>query len=119
MPCGNAAFLPALGPVCTIEESPHALTTLPSGSNSMAGGEAVDFSGLPATPSGDTRPPVWKPRVTMKTWSCESIQVPPTSPVTQLWGRGLGQNGSTLNVGAFGGSAFVGGLHKVPTIVNA
>src|ERR1700758_4490913 len=100
MPFGRTAFLPAFGaPAGTIDGSPHELTTLPSGSNSMAGGDAVDFSGLPPTPSGETRPPVWNPRVTMNTWSCESTQVPPTSPVTQLWGSGFGQDGSTWKAG--------------------
>src|SRR5438309_10857554 len=84
-------------------------TTLPSRSNSITGGEALDLNGPPSvpvlvsappTPSGEASPPVWNPRVTMNTWSRESMQVPPTSPVTQLSGSGLGQNGSTLNVGA-------------------
>src|SRR5437899_9170547 len=35
----------------------------------------------------------------MKRWSRESMQVPPTSPVTQLSGSGLGKNGSTTNLG--------------------
>src|SRR5437879_4370174 len=37
----------------------------------------------------------------MNTWSLESTQVPPISPVTQPGGRGLGQNGSTTNLGEF------------------
>src|SRR5467141_1202697 len=57
VPFGMTAFLPAFGPVCTIDASPQELTTFPSGSNSITGGEAVDFSGLPPTPSGDTSPP--------------------------------------------------------------
>src|SRR5690348_17063132 len=102
MPCGNTAFLPSFGPggvlAGTSDGSPHALTTLPSSSNSITGGDALDLTYFPATPSGDVRPPVWKPRVTMKRWSCESMQVPPTSPVTQLSGNGFGQNGSTAYV---------------------
>src|SRR5439155_19935336 len=98
MPFGNTAFLVAFGPLATSDGSPHELTTLPSRSNSMTGGDACDF-GAPATPSGDVSPPFWKPRVTMKMWSFESAHVPPTSPVTQPAGRGFGQNGSTTNRG--------------------
>jgi hypothetical protein len=64
----------------------------------MIGGEAIDL-GAPPTPSGETRPPFWKPRVTMKTWSRESTHVPPISPVTQPLGSGLGQKGSATNRG--------------------
>src|SRR5258708_36964693 len=53
--------------------SPHAFTTLPSGSNSITGAAETESS-----VSGElTR----LPRVTMNTWSCESTQVPATSPV--------------------------------------
>src|SRR6187431_2336332 len=58
--------------------SPHALTTLPSRLNSMTGG-----AGTESSVSGElTR----LPRVTMKTWSRESTQVPATSPVDQGFG---------------------------------
>src|SRR5229473_714333 len=110
MLCGRTAFWPALGcPAGTSDGLPQARATLPSVSNSMTGGDALDLNGpprvplfvsAPPTPSGEARPPVWKPRVTMMRWSCESMQVPPGSPVTQLSGSGFGQNGSTLNVGA-------------------
>src|SRR5690348_3335793 len=123
MPFGSTAFWPATllpaGPVLPAGMSAAnaaalvvqalLVTTLPSRSNSTTGGDALDLNGPPSvpvlvsappTPSGEARPPVWKPRVTMKRWSRESMQVPPTSPVTQLSGSGLGQNGSTLNVGA-------------------
>src|SRR5678815_4503799 len=93
--------------------SPHALTTLPSGSNSMTGA-----AGTESSVSGEfTR----LPRVTMNTWSCESTHVPATSPVDQGLGlpvdvlttRGVPQspalgNGSfghepsATNVGSFG-----------------
>src|SRR4051812_36536766 len=57
---------------------PQALTTLPSVSNSMTGG-----AGTESSVSGElTR----LPRVTMNTWSCESTQVPATSPVDHGFG---------------------------------
>src|SRR5215472_16785349 len=56
----------------------QALTTLPARSNSMTGGEDTA-----STSSGAIR----LPRLTVKTWSRESVQVPATSPVTQ--GLGL------------------------------
>src|SRR5438105_15643944 len=55
--------------------------------------------------------PSWlfcQPRLSVKMWSCESMHVPPTSPVAHLCrlplaslncGNGFGQNGSTLNCG--------------------
>src|SRR6266853_3400158 len=53
--------------------SPHAFTTLPAGSNSITGA-----AGTESRVSGElTR----FPRVTMNTWSRESMQVPATSPV--------------------------------------
>src|SRR5512147_3081400 len=51
-----------------------ALTTLPSLSNSITVGDETAV-----TVSGETR----LPRLTVNTWSCESTQVPATSPVTQ------------------------------------
>src|ERR1700739_3494681 len=36
----------------------------------------------------------------MNTWSRESMQAPPIPPVTQRFGNGLGQEGSTSNLGA-------------------
>src|SRR6266850_1392837 len=55
----------------------HAFTTLPSESYSTTEGE-----GCATTVSGETRLPAG-PRLTVKRWSLESIQVPATSPVTQ------------------------------------
>src|SRR5450631_1210935 len=53
--------------------SPQALTTSPSGLNSITGA-----AGTESSVSGElTR----LPRVTMNTWSRESMQVPATSPV--------------------------------------
>src|SRR3954462_795590 len=92
----------------TSEGSPHAFTTLPSCANSITGGDAFDLNpppsapvagSAPPMPSGDVRPPFWNARVTTKTWSWESTQVPPTSPVIQLFGNGLGHVASTTNVG--------------------
>src|SRR5438309_1786606 len=58
--------------------SPHALTTLPSGSNCMTGA-----AGTESTVSGEfTR----LPRVTMNTLSPESTHVPATSPVDHGFG---------------------------------
>ena len=54
-----------------------ALTTLPSASNSITVGDGTAF-----TVSVETR----LPRLTVNTWSCESTQVPATSPVTQGFG---------------------------------
>src|SRR5207302_9603871 len=69
----------------------QAFTTFPSRSNSMTEGE-----GWSTTVSGETRfvgavvgVPLttlvlpWGPRLTVKTWSCESTVFPATSPVTQ------------------------------------
>src|ERR1700675_531648 len=39
------------------------------------------------------------PRLTVNTWSCAATQVPPTEPVTQRSGKGLGQSGSTWKLG--------------------
>src|SRR6185295_7826272 len=52
---------------------PHALTTLPSRSNSITGA-----AGTESSVSGELSR---FPRVTMNTWSRESTQVPATSPV--------------------------------------
>src|SRR5690349_23357468 len=72
----------------------------------MIGGEAIDL-GAPPTPSGEARPPFWKPRVTMKTWSRESTHVPPISPVTQPFGRlgpeRIGHEPGGVETGAVGG----------------
>src|SRR5581483_5330104 len=124
MPFGRTAFWPATlfpaGPTLPAGisvGSPHAWATLPAGSNSITGGDALDLNcppsvpvcvSAPPTPSGEVSAPFWKARVTMNTWSWESTQVPPTSPVTQLSGSGLGQNGSTWKVGARSGGAFIG-----------
>src|SRR6266851_73810 len=60
-------------PLGSTLRSPQALTTLPAGSNSITGG-----AGTESRVSGElTR----FPRVTMNTWSRESMQVPATSPV--------------------------------------
>src|SRR4051794_28199478 len=91
---------------------PHALTTLPSESNSITGA-----AGTESSVSGEfTR----LPRVTMKTWSRESTQVPATSPVdhglafpvevlttsgvpkSPALGSGIFGHATTSNVGAFG-----------------
>src|SRR5262252_5582961 len=56
----------------------QAFTTLPSASNSITVGEDTAV-----TVSGAMR----LPRLTVNTWSCESMHVPATSPVTQ--GLGL------------------------------
>src|SRR5262245_39173319 len=77
----------------------QAFTTLPSPSYSTTGGD-----GTAITVSGATRP-FWKARFTVMTWSLESTQVPPTSPVTHGFpltgseGNGFGQKGSTTNRG--------------------
>src|SRR5205823_11184626 len=70
MPCGRTAFWPAFGcPAGTSEGSPQARATLPSVSNSITGGEALDlnapprvpvFVSAPPTPSGEARPQVWR-----------------------------------------------------------
>src|ERR1700686_230790 len=109
---------------------PQAFATLPSRSYSTTGGD-----GTATTVSGEIRPPVWKARLTVKTWSCESMQVPPTSPGTQGFGlpvvgeicvgstgNGLGQNGSTLNRGAFAPSlatALLSGVQRPMPTANA
>src|SRR4249920_37440 len=93
--------------------SPHAFTTLPARSNSMTGA-----AGTESSVSGElTR----FPRVTMNTWSRESMQVPATSPVdhglglpvdvlitsgvpkSPALGNGIfGHDPSTVNLGSFG-----------------
>src|SRR5207247_1509173 len=66
------------------------MTTLPSGSNSITGG-----AGLPTSFSWAVRLFGSAVGFTMNTWSFASTHVPPTFPVTQSFGRGLGQKGST------------------------
>src|SRR5439155_714468 len=59
---------------------------------------------------------------TTPTWSFESMQVPATSPVTQLSGSGFGQNGSTRKLGGladFLGSAWVSGFKKPRPVIKA
>src|SRR4029078_5146312 len=72
--------------------SPQELTTLPSGSNSITGGAglAISFSAFVRLVGSAVR-------LTMNTWSLASTQVPPTFPVTQSSGSGLGQKGATSN----------------------
>src|SRR5437660_292895 len=126
MLCGMTAFEPS-GFFAWL---PQAFATLPSRSYSTTGGD-----GTATTVSGEIRPPVWKPRLTVKTWSCESMQVPPTSPVTHGFGlpvvveicvvstgSGLGHDASTLNRGAFGPSlapAFLSGVQRPRPTANA
>src|SRR5947209_4722991 len=132
MPFGNTAFCPTtltppIGgavPAGTRDGSPQAFTTLPAGSNSTTGGEGRDLNVPPSapvvgfappTPSGDVRPPVWKPRVTTNTWSLASMQVPPTWPSTHPFGSGLGQFGSTAICGGFlTDCAGTGTFHRLP-----
>src|SRR5882672_6942932 len=81
--------------------SPHAATVLPLRSNSITGGAA-----MPLTSSGVSR----LPRVTIKTWSRESTQVPATSPgihvrarpvtASGVLGNGLGQSATSSYFGA-------------------
>jgi len=62
--------------------------------------EGTVFVSAPPTPFRRNEAACLETRVTMMRWSCESMQVPPGSPVTQLSGSGLAQKGSTLKVGA-------------------
>src|SRR6516162_6906661 len=131
MPFGTTAFCPTMlfvptgggVPAGTRLGSPHELTTLPAGSNSTTGGAGLDlklppsapvFGFAPPTPSGAVRPPFWNPRVTTKTWSFASMQVPPTWPRIQPFGSGFGQFGSAAINGAFRpGAASAGGEHAM------
>src|SRR5882672_6608765 len=75
--------------------SPHPLTILPSGSNSItigAGGPPVKFeAALPVKLSG---------RLSMNTWSRASTHIPPTSPTTAPSGKGnFGQDESNSYLG--------------------
>src|SRR5260370_24556917 len=103
MPLGMTLLVPAGRLPCSrstvvFDSSPHAFTTLPSASYSTTGGDPIEL-----VPSWPERPPVWNPRLTVMTWSFESMQLPPTSPVTHWWplvlGRGLGQDASTVKRG--------------------
>src|SRR5579864_3919617 len=47
----------------------------------------------------------------MNTWSRESIHRPPMPPVTQRFGNGLGQEGSTSNLGGLP-CACIGAKHQ-------
>ena len=77
---------------------PHVRTMSPSGLYSMTGGDATAV-----VPSWPVSPFACHPRLTVMTWSFELMQLPPGSPETHWWpsgaGRGLGQNGSTWNLG--------------------
>src|SRR5881392_3575509 len=112
---------------------PQAFTTLPSGSNSTTGADGTE-----SRVSGElTR----FPRVTMNTWSCESMQVPATSPVDHGFGfpvdvlstSGVPQSpalGSGIlghepsgtkvgSLGALGESAWSAGVNVPAPMINA
>ena len=100
MPWGSTAAAPA----GVRAGSPQLPATLPSVSYRMTGGEGIDCE-----PSCGSRPPGRKPRLTVMTWSCESMQFAPTMPVTHwrarpsasvIVGNGRGQKGSTRYSGA-------------------
>ena len=108
MPWGSTAAAPA----GVRAGSPQLAATLPSVSYRMTGGEGTDCE-----PSCGSRPPGRKPRLTVMTWSCESMQLAPTMPVTHwrarpsasvVVGSGLGQKGSTRYSGADAGACASG-----------
>src|SRR6266851_5323846 len=72
-------------------KSPNELTRLPSESYSRTGGAGVATNFSLSCRS---------PRLTSKTWSWASTQMPPARPVTMLPGKGFGQVGSTSYLGA-------------------
>src|SRR5882672_1528251 len=71
-------------------KSPNELTRLPSESYSRTGGAGVATSFSLSCRS---------PRLTSKTWSWASTQIPPARPVTMLPGKGFGHVGSTSYLG--------------------
>src|ERR1700681_1378016 len=71
-------------------KSPNELTILPSESYSRTGGAGVATNFSLSCRS---------PRLTSKTWSWASTQIPPARPVTMLPGKGFGQVGSTSYLG--------------------
>ena len=108
MPWGSTAA----APVSVRVGSPQLAATSPSVSYRMTGGEGTDCE-----PSCGSRPPGRKPRLTVMTWSCESMQLAPTMPVTHwrarpsasvVVGSGFGQKGSTRYSGAEAGACASG-----------
>src|SRR5579872_3876388 len=76
----------------TLSGSPNDLTRLPAVSNIRIGGACCEVSFSSS---------VMLRRLTTTMWSCESTHTPPSWPTIQPVGKGLGQEGSTANLGAF------------------
>src|SRR5688572_25781202 len=100
MPPGDCGQLyPSPGP-------PQKLTGLPDGSKRMTSGATLQHV---SAVGGSVESPIsvravidGAPRCTIQTWFCASTATPVIDPSTQWLGRGLGQKGSTWNVGTWG-----------------
>src|SRR5712692_8418047 len=121
MPLGSTAVTPA----GVREASPQLLTMLPSASYTITGGAGIDW-----VPSWASSAFLRNPLLTVMMWSCESMQLAPTSPVTHwcdkplaslMLGSALGQNGSTLKAGIWRPPcAVVGGeFRAAPAMTSA
>src|SRR6185369_6618119 len=95
MPCSLSGHgYPAPGP-------PHACASAPVLSNSStdgAGAQQSERGGLSVAPRSSSVRLLG--RCTTQTWSRLSAATPAACPMSQLFGRGLGQNGSTSKTGA-------------------
>src|SRR3989441_6440035 len=93
--------------------SPHELTKLPLGSNSITGGAAIISSFRSLAVNVDS--PSW--RCKMNKWSRASMHDPPRGPITHLAGI-LSQNGSTSYFGTAPSACTAGGHNIADAIAN-